>query len=167
MKKHLEDYLASLKDTHDENDEEEETLFKREFIRELVNRYTVLHNGMNWLSRLPNTIKTEIEKNRSNHEIVDGLQAKLEQEEEQKRKILAQTDGLTEEQLISVFNEISDWYKQKNKAENRSDFLKRQIDEHQKKKDEYQEEYSKISEESTAAMYGRTTSGGFPFRKGS
>ena len=157
MKKHLEDYLASLKNTHDEDEDEEETLFKREFIRELVNRYTVLHNGMGWLSRLPNIIKAEIEKNRSNHEIADGLQAKLEQEEEQKRKILAQTDGLTEEQLISVFNEISDWYKQKNQAENRSDFLKRQIDEHQKKKDEYQEEYSKISEESTAAMYGRTS----------
>ncbi len=156
MKKHLEDYLASLKDTSND-EEEEETLFKREFIRELVNRYTVLHNGMNWLSRLPNIIKTEIEKNRSNHEMADGLQAKLEQEEEQKRKILAQTDGLTEEQLISAFNNISEWWKQKSSAESRSDFLKRQIDEHQRKKEEYQEEYSKISEESAAATYGRTS----------
>lgn len=157
MKKHLEDYLASLKDTSNDEEEEEETLFKREFIRELVNRYTVLNNGMTWLSRLPNIIKLEIEKNRSNHEIADGLQAKLEQEEEQKRKILAQTDGLTEEQLISAFNNISEWWKQKNSAENRSDFLKRQIDEHQRKKEEYQEEYSQISEESAAATYGRTS----------
>lgn len=156
MKKHLEDYLASLKDTSND-EEEEETLFKREFIRELVSRYTVLHNGMNWLSRLPNIIKTEIEKNRSNHEMADGLQAKLEQEEEQKRKILAQTDGLTEEQLISAFNNISEWWKQKSSAESRSDFLKRQIDEHQRKREEYQEEYSKISEESAAATYGRTS----------
>lgn len=157
MKKHLEDYLASLKDTSNAEEEEEETLFKREFIRELVNRYTVLHNGMSWLSRLPNIIKTEIEKNRSNHEMADGLQAKLEQEEEQKRKILAQTDGLTEEQLISAFNNISEWWKQKSSAESRADFLKRQIDEHQRKKEEYQEEYSKISEESAAATYGRTS----------
>ena len=157
MKKHLEDYLSSLKDTHEKDNEEEETLFKREFIRELVNRYTVLHNGMNWLSRLPNIIKSEIEKNRNNHEMADKLQVKLEQEEEQKRKILAQTDGLTEEQLISAFNNISEWWKQKNTAENRSDFLRRLIDEHQRKKEEYQEEYSKISEESAAATYGRTS----------
>lgn len=157
MKKHLEDYLASLKDTSNDEEEEEETLFKREFIRELVNRYTVLHNGMNWLSRLPNIIKTEIEKNRSNHEMADSLQAILEQEEEQKRKILAQTDGLTEEQLISAFNNISEWWKQKSSAESRADFLKRQINEHQRKKEEYQEEYSKISEESAAATYGRTS----------
>lgn len=157
MKKHLEDYLASLKDTSNDEEEEEETLFKREFIRELVNRYTVLHNGMNWLSRLPNIIKTEIEKNRSNHEIADSLQAKLEQEEERKRKILAQTDGLTEEQLISAFNNISEWWNQKSSAESRADFLKRQIDEHQRRKEEYQEEYSKISEESAAATYGRTS----------
>jgi len=157
MKKHLDDYLASLKDTHNNEEEEEDTLFKREFIRELVNRYTILHNGMNWLTRLPLIIQTEIEKNRSNHQIADGLQAKLEQEEEQKRKILAQTDGLTEEQLISAFNNISEWWKQKNNAENKSDYLKRQIDEHRKKLEEYQEEYSQISEESVAATYARTS----------
>lgn len=157
MKKHLDDYLASLKDTHDNEEEEEDTLFRREFIRELVNRYTVLHNGMNWLTRLPIIIKTEIEKNRNNHQTADDLQAKLEQEEEQKRKILAQTDGLTEEQLISAFNNISEWWKQKNNAENKSDYLKRQIDEHRKKLEKYQEEYSQISEESVAATYARTS----------
>ena len=85
------------------------------------------------------------------------MQAKLEQEEEQKRKILAQTDGLTEEQLISAFNNISEWWKQKNNAENKSDYLKRQIDEHRKKLEGYQEEYSQISEESVAATYARTS----------
>ena len=155
MKKHLEDYLNSLKETT--HDEEEETLFSREFIRELANRYTTLHNNMSWLSRLPAIISSEIEKNRSGHSVLDALVVKLEQEEEQKRKILAQTEGLSEEQLISAYNNISNWWKQKNSAENKSDYLRRQIEEHHKLLDSYQEQYSHISEESSAAIYARSS----------
>jgi hypothetical protein len=97
--------LASLKDTHDNEDEEEDTLFKHEYIRELANRYTVLHNSMNWLTRLPIIIKTEIEKNRRSHDIADDLQARLEQEEEQKRKKQREENKLLFEKYLNN-NEI-------------------------------------------------------------
>lgn len=156
MKKHLDDYLKSLKETT-EAEEEEDTLFKKEFVKELTSRYSVLHNNMGFITRLNGFIDKAIENNRKFHEQIDNLRANIEREEETKKKILAQTDGLTEDQLVSAFHNISEWWQLRSDAEKRSDFLTRQIETHREKLEEYQEEYSKISEESSAATYGRTS----------
>ena len=114
MKKHLEDYLESIKQTHDE--EEYETLFKKEYIKELTSRYNILHNNMGFIKRLPSFIEGAIRNNRELHQKVDKLLANIEQEENIKKKILAQSNGLTEDQLISAFNNINEWWKSKSDA---------------------------------------------------
>lgn len=155
MKKHLDDYLASLQKTLNVQ-EEEDTLFKNEYIKELTNKYSVLHNNMRFLTRLNGFIDKAISLNRKGHEQIDSINANIEREEETKKKILAQTEGLSEDQLMSAYQNISQWWQLRSNAEKRAEHLTRQIDKYEEELEGYQEEYSKISEESSAAAYGRT-----------
>lgn len=156
MKARLEQFLASQKE---EEDEEHEVipLFKNAFIKELLDRYSVLHNNMGFLTKLDGFIDRAIRDNLKKHEDVDKYSSNIEKDEERKKQILAQTEGLTEEQLISAYQNISEWWKGRVEAERQSEILKTKIENHQAKLEEYQEEYSKISEESSAAMYGRSS----------
>lgn len=154
MKKHLEDYLKSLKQTHDE--EEIETLFKKDYIKELTSRYNILHNNMGFIKKLPSFIESSISHNRKLHQKVDTVIANIEREEDIKKKILAQANGLTEEQLISAYNNINEWWKSKSDAQVDKEKLIRQLEEHKQKRDDAQEEFDKVSKESTASTYGRT-----------
>lgn len=155
MKARLEQFLASQKE--EEEEEEVEPLFKYAFIKELLDRYSVLHNNMGFLTKLDGYIDKAIRDNLKKHEEVEKYSSNIERDEERKKQILAQTEGLTEEQLISAYQNISEWWKARTDAERQSEILKTKIDQHQAKLNEYQEEYSKISEESSAAMYGRSS----------
>jgi DNA sulfur modification protein DndD len=158
MKKHLEDYLASLKEDTGEDDETiEPPLYKNDFVSELTSRYSVMHNNMRYITNLNSYIEKEFAKNFKLHEKIDKIEANLEHEEEVKKKILAQTEGLTEDQLISNYQNINEWWQLRTVAENRAEKLKSEIDKHQLLLDTYREDYSKIAEESTAAMYNRTS----------
>lgn len=155
MKMRLESFLASQKD--DEQDEEVEPLFKYSFIKELSDRYSILNNNMGFIARLNGFIDKSIRENIKKHEDVDKYSINIERDEERKKQILAQTEGLTEEQLVSAYQNISEWWKGRADAERQSDMLKSKIDKHTEILEGYQEEYAKISEESSAAMYGRSS----------
>lgn len=155
MKMRLEHFLASQKDDNEQDDVE--PLFKNDFIRELSDRYSVLHNNMGFLSRLDGFINKAIRDNIKKHEDIDKYSANIEKDEERKKQILAQTDGLTEEQLVSAYRNISEWWQARTDAERQSEILKAKIEKHTAILEGYQEEYAKISEESSAAMYSRTS----------
>ncbi len=155
MKKHLEDYLKSIKRTHDD-EEDIETLFKKDYIKELTSRYNILHNNMGFVKNLPSHIENAIKYNRALHQEVNNLLAVIEKEENIKKKILAQANGLTEEQLISAFNNINEWWKSKSDAKENKERLMKQLENHKQKRDEAQDKFDKISRESTASVYGRT-----------
>lgn len=156
MKKRLETYLASL-ESEEEKEVEVEPLFKNAFIKELYDRYSVLHNNMKFLNRLNGFIDNGIRENLKKHDIIDSLSSNIEQAEEKKKRILAQTDGLSEEELVSAYNNISEWWKARSDAERRSDILEAQIKKHKDSLEDYRTQFSKISEDSSAAMYSRTS----------
>lgn len=156
MKKRLEDYLASL-ESEEEKEVEVEPLFKNAFIKELYDRYSILHNNMKFLNRLNGFIDSAIRDNLNKHAIIDRLSSNIEQEEEKKKQILAQTDGLSEDELVSAYNNISEWWKARSDAERRSDILEAQIKKHRDSLEDYRTQFSKISEDSSAAMYSRTS----------
>ena len=155
MKSRLEQFLASQNGP--EENEEVNSLFKNSFIKELLDRYSILHNNMGFLQRLDGFIDKSIRDNLKRHEEIDKYSSNIEKDEERKKQILAQTEGLTEEQLISAYQNISEWWKGRVNAERQSDILKEKIEKHQSLLDKYQEDYSKISEDSSAAMYGRSS----------
>ena len=159
MKKRLEHYLASLS-SHAEEDEDDSAnppLYKNDYVAELTSRYSVLHNNMKFLTGLNPFIEKEIQRNNQTHEDLRTLDANIEQIEEQKKKILAATDGLTEEQMLANYQDITTWIQQLNAAEKRSLHLDADIKKHQETLDGYRDDYSKIAEDSAAAMYSRTS----------
>ena len=156
MKKRLETYLASL-EREEEKEVEVEPLFKNAYIKELYDRYSILHNNMKFLNRLNGFIDNAIRDNLNKHAVIDRLSSNIEQEEEKKKQILAQTDGLSEDELVSAYNNISEWWKARSDAERRSDVLETQIKKHKDSLEEYRTQFSKISEDSSAAMYSRTS----------
>ena len=156
MKKRLETYLASL-ESEEEKEVEVEPLFKNAFIKELYDRYSVLHNNMKFLNRLNGFIDNGIREKLKKHDIIDSLSSNIEQAEEKKKQILAQTDGLSEDELVSAYNNISEWWKARSDAERRSDILDAQIKKHNDTLEDYRTQFSKISEDSSAAMYSRTS----------
>ncbi len=155
MQARLDAFLASKKAAEEEEDVE--PLFKNDYIGELNRIYNTLHNNMRFLINLDDYITKAIFFNFEQHSKIDKINANIEREEDSKKKILAQTEGLTEDQLVSTYYEISEWWKGRMQAERRSEYLTTQIEQHEKSLAQYRDEYSHISEESSAAMYARSS----------
>ena len=79
----------------------------------------------------------------------------MNNEIEAKKRILAQADGLTEEQLLSHLENISNWMDLKNKAVSRLEVLKAQRINHRKTLEEAQESLGKLAEGTSAALYAK------------
>lgn len=153
MKQRLDAFLSATKEVEEE---EVPDLFEHDFIRELNAHYNVMHNNTNFLRNLDGFIERTLISNFQAHREIDKIEADIEKTEESKKKILAQTDGLSEEQLMAAYHDISTWFTARFEAENRSKILANEIEKHKTLLDGYKEEYKKISQDSVAALYGRT-----------
>jgi DNA sulfur modification protein DndD len=149
--------LQEFKDTlKAEENEEVPPYYKNSYIVELQKRDTTLNDN---LAEITNTRKRVIDAillNKRLEEEVKKIEANLEHEYEQKKRVLAQTDGLTEEQLLSNYKNISEWMKQKSDARARIGVLKSSRVEHQKKLNDAQEDLSKLAEGTGAEIYAKT-----------
>lgn len=149
----LEEYKESLKA---DEDEEIEPYYKNNYIVELQKRDTTLNDNLSEITKMRRKIQEAIAFNNRMHDEVKKIDANLNLEFEQKKRILAQTDGLTEEELLANYDNITNWVDQKNNAENRLGVLKRQRAQHRAALDEAQEALSKLSEGTSAAIYAKT-----------
>lgn len=152
MLQRLEEYKNSLKD-----DEEEDVApcYQNDYIVELQKRDTILNDSLSEITKLRNHIKKVISANNRLHEEVKKIDVNLNNEIENKKRILAQTDGLTEEQLLSHFESISNWMDLKNQAEKRLEVLKSQRMIHRKNLDDAKDGLSKLAEGTSAALYAK------------
>ena len=153
MLRRLEEYKQSL--SADE-DEDIEPYYKNNYVVELQKRDTTLNENLAEITKLRRKIHDAIAFNNRLHDDIKKIEANLEIEYEQKKRILAQTDGLSEEQLMNNYEKITDWMDKQNKAENRVDILKRQREQHRSALEDAQLELSKISEGTPAAMRAKT-----------
>ena len=153
MLRRLEEYKQSL--SADE-DEDIEPYYKNNYVVELQKRDTTLNDNLAEITKLRRKIHDAIAFNNRLHDDIKKIEANLEIEYEQKKRILAQTDGLSEEQLMNNYEKITDWMDKQNKAENRVDILKRQREQHRSALEDAQLELSKISEGTPAAMRAKT-----------
>lgn len=153
MLQRLEEYKQSVSA---DKEEEIEPYYKNNYVVELQKRDTSLNDNLGEITKLRRKIHDAIAFNNRLHDDIKKIEANLELEFEQKKRILAQTDGLTEEQLMNNYEKITDWMDKQNKAENRVDLLKRQRVQHKTALDEAQSELSKISEGTPAAMRAKT-----------
>ena len=153
MHARLEEYKASLKGKADEGIE---PLYKANYIGELQKRDTTLNDNLVEVVKMRRKVQDAIAFNNRLHDDIKKIDANLASEFEQKKRILAQADGLTEEQLLAHYDNISDWMDKKNRAINRIDMLKRQREQHRAALEEAELALSKTSEGTAAEMYAKT-----------
>lgn len=153
MLSRLEEYKASL---NTQRADDIEPYYQNNYIGELQKRDTTLNDNLSDITTMRHKIQELMAFNNRLHDDVKKIDANLENEFEQKKRILAQTDGLTEEQLLANYESISTWMDKKNRADNRVDILKRQREQHRELLEKAQLDLSKISEGTAAAMYAKT-----------
>lgn len=153
MRNRLEEYKASLNGKADEGIE---PLYKNDYVSELQKRDTILNDNLADITMMRRKIRENIAFNNRLHDEIKKIDANLNLEFEQKKRILSQTDGLTEEQLLANYSNISDWMDKKKNAENRIEVLKRHRQKHMNDLEEAQESLSKLSEGTPAAIYAKT-----------
>ena len=152
MKRRLEDYLASIH----QNEEEEETLFPMNYINELAKREILLNNEMDDITSCRSKVIEAIELNERLKSDIAKLESKIARFEEDKRQLLAQVPGLTEEQLINTYANITNWWNIKNDSEVQIERLKARIAEKTQELEKLQTEYDELAEKSPAAIYSLT-----------
>lgn len=149
----LEEYKESLKVPEEEDIA---PYYMNNYVVELQKRDTTLNDNLAELTKLRHKIQDAIAFNNRLHDDIKKIEANLNVELDQKKRILAQTDGLTEEQLLANYENISNWVDQKNRAENRIDVLKRQRAQHRVALEEAQTALSKLAEGTSAAIFAKT-----------
>ena len=130
--------------------------YKHDYIGDIYKDFIWLNDNLSDFTTMRQKIQKLIAFNNRLHENVKKIDANLEHEYEQKKRILVQTDGLTEEQLLENYDRISSWMDKKNRAANRVDVLKRQRDQHKETLEKAHLYLDTISEDTVAAMYAKT-----------
>lgn len=149
----LEEYKESLKVPEQEDIA---PYYVNDYIVELQKRDTTLNDNLEKISKLRKTIQDAIAFNNRLHNDVKKIDANLNVELQEKKTILSQADGLTEEQLLANFENISKWIDQKKNAETRIDILKRKREQHRQILEEAINERNKLAEGTSAEIYAKT-----------
>lgn len=148
----LEEYRASLKVPEEEDIT---PYYINNYIVELQKSDNTLNDNLADITKLRHIIQEKIALNNRLHNDVRKIEASLEAELDNKKRILAQTDGLSEEQLLANFEKISKWLDNQKNAENRVKTLKGKQVEHQIILDEARNKLSKMAENTPAAIYAK------------
>lgn len=148
----LEEYKKSLIAN---DDDEIEPCYQNNYIVELQKRDTTLNDNLAELTRLRHSISEVLANNNKFHNEVKKIEANIEDEYTQKKRLLAQSDGLSEEQLLASFENINNWFNQKDKAKNRVAVLKQQREDHREQLEEAKNELNKLAVGTSAKLYAR------------
>lgn len=153
MKHRLDEFEASLNDV---DDKEIQPYYENHYIAELRNRNTILENQLPETTKIRHNIHEMIALNNRLHDEIKKIDANIENEFEQKKRILAQADGLSEDQLLANYENISNWVEKKRQANNRVDVLKLKREQHRMALEEAQIALGNISKGTAAEIYAKT-----------
>jgi DNA sulfur modification protein DndD len=142
-----------LKSQQPKTQKEEAPLFPNDYARELEQKSISLGYNQADLNNLINTIRERIEFNEARKAEVKKLQNNIDVEEDNKRKLLAQNDNLTEEELKNSYENITNWYKSKSDAEKQILILAKEEKDIESKLAEVQKSYDELGKTSTANTY--------------
>lgn len=135
--------------------ETEKQLFPNNFLRELEQKSNNLEYNQTEINSLINTIRDKIEFNEARKNDANKIQENIDVEEENKKKLLAQNDGLTEEQLQNAYENVKNWWDYKNQAEKQIIILEKEESEILNELVKVQDMYNNLAKTSVAATYGK------------
>jgi len=133
--------------------EEEKPLFPDNYIKELEQKSIYFEGEIDKINNLQNTIKELIAFNKARKADVKKIQNSINAEEESKRKLLAQNDNLTEEELKNAYQNISNWWQNRAKAQEEIVRLEKDEEATQKQLEGVQKAYDELGKISTANTY--------------
>ena len=133
--------------------EEEKPLFPNNYIKELEQKSIYFEGEIDKINNLQNTIKELIAFNKARKADVKKIQNSINAEEESKRKLLAQNDNLTEEELKNAYQNISNWWQNRAKAQEEIVRLEKDEEATQKQLEGVQKAYDELGKISTANTY--------------
>lgn len=142
-----------LKSQQPKAQKEEVPLFPNNYARELEQKSISLGYNQADLNNLINTIRERIEFNEARKAEVKKIQTNIDVEEDNKRKLLAQNDNLTEEELKNSYENITNWYKSKSDADKQILILEKDEKDIESKLAEVQKNYDELGKTSTANTY--------------
>ncbi|PZX54038.1 AAA family ATPase [Algoriphagus chordae] len=150
MVKKLNSLIESQKPTEKEA---EKALFPNNFLRELEQKSNNLEYTQAEVNSLTNTIKENIAFNEARKAESNKIQESILIEEENKKKLLAQNDGLTEVQLQNAYENIKNWWDYKSQAERQIVVLGIEETQLEQKLESVQEKYDALARGSVADTY--------------
>ena len=135
--------------------EKEKALFPNNYLKELEQKSNNLEYDLDRINNLINTIKDSIEFNEARKVEVRKIQESIDLEEETKKKLLAQNDNLTEDQLQNAYENIRNWWDYRSQAEKQIVILEKDEKELAIQLDGVQKEYDNLATTSVASTYGK------------
>lgn len=135
--------------------QKEMPLFSNNFLKELEQKSNSLDYNQNEVNSIIGTIKDKIELNEVRKINANKIQVSIDIEEDNKKKLLAQNEGLTEEQLQNAFENIKNWWDYRNQAEKQIVLLEKDEIEIEKELEKYRDAYENLAKTSVAATYSK------------
>ena len=132
---------------------EEVQLFKNNFGKELEQKSISLGYNQEEINSLINTIRGKIDLNEARKTEVRKLQDSIDIEEDNKKKLLAQNNTFTEEQLQNAYENIRNWFDYRNEAEKEILILEKEEQILKGKLQVAQDDYDKLAKSSIASSY--------------
>ena len=142
-----------IKSQQPQEDAEETPVFPNNFIDELNKKSNTLESNILEINNLRIKIKDYIEYVEARKAEVKKIQSNIDVEEDNKRKLLAQNDNLTEEELKNSYENITNWYKSKSDADKQILILEKDEKDIENKLAEVQKDYDELGKTSTANTY--------------
>ncbi len=153
MKHKLEDYLKSLTVDTDEDDSK----YVSQYVEELANLDTMLNNNLKkQVTGVLQSIQNAISLNEDYHEKIERVEESIAEAQDQKIRLLAGSEGLSEDDLTSIYHKIANYTEEKSRAERRVAELKNRIPEQRQLLAEQTEKLRSLSKDSVAAAYDNT-----------
>ena len=134
---------------------EEVPLFPNNFSKEFEQRSISLGYNIEELNNRIAKIREVIEFNEARKIEVKKMQESIDIEEENKKKLLAQNDTFTEEQLQNAYENIKNWFDFRNEAEKQIVLLENEEKEIEGELESVQSEYDNLAKTSVASTYSK------------
>ena len=144
-----------LKSQQPKEKKEKIPFFPNNFAKELEQKSISLEYNQEELNNLINTIRERIEFNEARKADVKKIQESIDIEEENKKKLLAQNDTFTEEQLQNAYENIRNWFDYRNEAEKQITILEKEEKEITSELEEVQKDYDNLAKTSIASAYSK------------
>lgn len=144
-----------LKSRQPKEEKSEEPLFINNFVKELEQKCISLGYNQGEINNLIYSIQGRVEFNEARKAELKTIQEQILVEEENKKKLLAQNDTFTEEQLQNAYENIRNWFDYKNEAEKQIALLEKEEIIIENGLQAIQEEYDKLAKNSVASTYSK------------